>query len=118
MGRCFSRLRNGVRWSRIGAQYLTTGKRTKKQPGDEQKDRAAGAVAMGFHGLLLPAGNLYHSIDAVFKLYCVQRSRVMGKRPYVDDTARKSKIANRKSQITRAGSRIRTDDLLITNQLL
>jgi hypothetical protein len=77
-------LDNGVRWSRIGAQYLTT----KKQPGDEQNNRAAGAVAIGFDGLLLPSGNLYHSIDAVFKLYCVQRSRrVMGKRPYVDDTA-------------------------------
>src|SRR6266849_3831091 len=65
MGRCFSRLDNGVRRSRIGAQYLTT----KKQPVDEQNDSAAGAVAIGFHGLLLPSGNLYHSIDAVFKLY-------------------------------------------------
>src|SRR5438093_12534670 len=93
MGRCFSRLDNGVRWSRIGAQYLTT----KKQPGDEQNNRAAGAVAIGFHGLLLTSGNLYHSIDAVFKLYCVQRSRrVMGKSLYVEDPARKSKIANPK----------------------
>src|SRR6266508_2867494 len=99
MGRCFSRLRNGVRWPRVGTEHLPTGERTKKQPANEEKDRAAGAVAIGFHGLLLPSGNLYHSIDAVFKLYCVQRSRrVMGKRPYVDDTARKSKspIQNRK----------------------
>ena len=44
--------------------------------------------------------------------------RVMGKSLYVDDTARKSKIANPKSEMESAGSRIRTDDLLITNQLL
>jgi hypothetical protein len=93
-------LRNGVRWSRVGTEHLTTGKRTKRHPSHEQKDRAAGAVAIGFHGLLLQSGNLYNSIDAVFKLYCVQRSRrVMGKRPYVDDTARKSKIANPKSEM-------------------
>jgi len=43
---------------------------------------------------------LYHSINALFKLYRMQRfHRVMGKSLYVEDTARKSKIANPKSEM-------------------
>ena len=59
----------------------------------------------------------YHSIDALFKLYRMilpRRARVcMSRTLRVNQT-----IAIRKSEMEGAGSRIRTDDLLITNQLL
>src|SRR5215475_6202509 len=59
---------------------------------------------------------LYHSIDALFKLYRMQIFRhVVGKNFRV---GRNRSVTSPQSVIERAGSRIRTDDLLITNQLL
>src|SRR5438874_12277311 len=105
-----------TRRPRVGAQHLATDKGTKKQPGHNQKDCAAGTVAMRFHGCYSPPGIFYHSIDPLFKLYSVQRFPPRDGQDLHLGVNQNSQFENR--EMKGAGSRIRTDDLLITNQLL
>jgi len=80
--------RNGVRGPWIGSRRLTGGKRTKEQQDNKQEDRAARIAVMYLHGCYSLSARAYHSINAPFKLYRMQRfHRVTDKSLHIDETA-------------------------------